>query len=578
MRPAELKPTAEQSVAIFHLSVKTLSRSAGRSATAAAAYRSATQITDLRTGEVHDYRRKAGVESALIILPEDAPAWAIDREQLWNAAEHSEKRKNSTVAREFEIALPDELSAEQREKLAHHFAKDLVEQHGCAADVCIHAPSEKGDHRNHHAHILLTTRRLVSEGFADKTREFDEANTGRAWVHKWRERFAVLQNEYLSAAGHDVRVDHRSHAARGLSEEPSRHLGPAATGYERRTSFPSRKRLRFEHEREITERLLSAQYEGELERENLEVDANIISLSSELAAALHERDERRRQESMGKPPELTPWGQARWQAIAKDQHDLQLAGLERDLSWPAWDLRDRLKDAFGETREWTDEKQISLKLQSLEAIMMADAGEQSVPMSQAFAEIMGLSPLRAGPDPKLSDLVFVAKKAAQYNFDQRQLELEQAQSNFNEFQALVRRRALQQKQLTQTVGGWQGDDHWQEWQRRVAKLKHFDPNERNGPVRTARIYVELLHQALQEHSAYELDWQALELEAIWQGLVMNREYEVARDIAEHSPMRITPESRVELSALVAAQERAMNPEPDPRDRGAEDDYGNEPGF
>ena len=110
-------------VAIFHLSVKTISRSAGRSSTAAAAYRAGVEITDERTGEIHDYRRKAGVESAELFLPDGAPEWATDRAKLWNAAEQSEKRKNSTVAREFEVALPSELSADQRRKLAHDFAR-----------------------------------------------------------------------------------------------------------------------------------------------------------------------------------------------------------------------------------------------------------------------------------------------------------------------------------------------------------------------------------------------------------------------------------------------------------------------
>ena len=215
-------------MAIYHLSVKTISRSAGRSATAAAAYRAGVEITDERTGEIHDYTRKGGVESAAIILPDDAPEWARDRAQLWNAAEQSEKRKNSTVAREFEIALPAELSPAEREKLAHDFARELVKRHGCAADVAIHAPGKEGDNRNHHAHILLSTRRLEADGFGEKTRELDSAKTGAAIITEWRERFAQLQNERLREAGHTVQVDHRSHAERGLDAEPTRHLGPAA--------------------------------------------------------------------------------------------------------------------------------------------------------------------------------------------------------------------------------------------------------------------------------------------------------------------------------------------------------------
>ena len=124
-------------MAIFHLSVKTISRSAGRTATAAAAYRAGARITDERTGEIHDYGRKRGIESATLIVPDNAPEWARDRHLLWNAAEQAERRRNSTVAREFEIALPAELSPEGRAELAHDFARRIVKTHRCAADVCI---------------------------------------------------------------------------------------------------------------------------------------------------------------------------------------------------------------------------------------------------------------------------------------------------------------------------------------------------------------------------------------------------------------------------------------------------------
>src|SRR3546814_7937045 len=97
-------------MASFHLAVKAIGRSAGRSATAAAAYRAGVEITDERTGLVHDYTRKQGVEHSELMLPTDAPEWAADRERLWNAAELAETRKNATVARGYEIALPVELS------------------------------------------------------------------------------------------------------------------------------------------------------------------------------------------------------------------------------------------------------------------------------------------------------------------------------------------------------------------------------------------------------------------------------------------------------------------------------------
>ena len=268
-------------MAVYHLSVKTIGRSAGRSATAAAAYRSGVEITDERTGEVHDYSRKSGVESATLVLPKDAPEWATHRAVLWNAAEQSETRKNSTVAREFEIALPSELSTEERQKLAHAFAREIVARHGCAADVAIHTPGREGDNRNHHAHILCTTRRLTPDGFGEKCRELDDRKTKA--VDQWRERFAELQNEHLERAGVAERVDHRSLKAQGIEREPTQHLGPAATGYERRTGEPSDNRIR--QEQQASER--SAQVElGQLERQGDAAADAIESIKAEMESTL----------------------------------------------------------------------------------------------------------------------------------------------------------------------------------------------------------------------------------------------------------------------------------------------------
>ena len=220
-------------MAIYHLSVKTISRTAGRTATAAAAYRAGVEITDERTGEIHDYTRKGGVVSTNLVLPADAPAWASDRAALWNAAELAEKRKNSTVAREFEIALPVELNAKERGELAMSFARELAERHKCAVDVAIHEPGKEGDNRNHHAHLLTTTRRLGKDGLGEKCRELDDQKTGE--VPRWRQRWGELANTALERAGHADRIDHRSHKDRGLMPEMATvHLGPAATAIARR--------------------------------------------------------------------------------------------------------------------------------------------------------------------------------------------------------------------------------------------------------------------------------------------------------------------------------------------------------
>lgn len=339
-------------VAIYHLSVKTISRSAGRSATAAAAYRAGVQITDERTGDLHDYSRRSGVESAELVLPVGAPVWASDRSALWNAAEQAEKRKNSTVAREFEIALPVELSPQERRELAVSFARELVERHGCAADVCIHAPGKEGDNRNHHAHVLLTTRRLGPEGLGEKTRELDEAKTGSKLITQWRERFASMQNERLQAAGLSVRVDHRTLADQGIDRTPTVHLGPAAVGYERRTGEVSRKREDWNLEAEASERLRLAHLDGEQERR--QIGESIIDLSHDLKGALalqkvrerwsvQELDEdiRRLDQRLGQRIELPRVADL----VELDPVVIQLGREQRELEATKQDLYRKLQEA-----------------------------------------------------------------------------------------------------------------------------------------------------------------------------------------------------------------------------------------
>ena len=289
MRPSGQNKGKRPLVAIYHLSVKPVSRSAGRSATAAAAYRAGCQIADERTGELHDYTRKGGVQSADIVLPEGAPVWATDRAKLWNAAELSEKRKDACVAREFEVALPAELSPAERRRLALDFAKDMATREGCAVDVAIHAPDREGDNRNHHAHILRTTRKVEADGLGAKLDTEKAGRNRKADLEAVRVRWVELTNERLRNNGIDARVDHRSLEAQGIDREPTRHLGPAATGYERRTGKASRRRLDFEQE--AAERLARAKEAGELERRNSEkLDRSILDLSGDIEAAKAERD------------------------------------------------------------------------------------------------------------------------------------------------------------------------------------------------------------------------------------------------------------------------------------------------
>ncbi|WP_283235236.1 MobQ family relaxase [Rudaea sp.] len=233
---------------MFHASLKVFSRSRGHAATAAAAYRAGAKIQDARTGTVHDYRHRKGVVSVHTFAPESAPAWASDFSAVWNAAERIETRKNAAVARELEIALPVELSTEQREALAADLSRFLVDRYGVAVTAAIHAPDTRGDDRNHHAHLLLSTRRLDAGGFTTKVRELDDRKTGPREVEALRAAVAALTNMHLERAGRPERVDHRTLTAQArsaedagdvaqairLTRQATRHAGKSATALGRR--------------------------------------------------------------------------------------------------------------------------------------------------------------------------------------------------------------------------------------------------------------------------------------------------------------------------------------------------------
>jgi Ti-type conjugative transfer relaxase TraA len=170
---------------------------------------------------------------------------------LWNAAEFAEKRKDARVAREFEIALPHELSAEQRLEAAREMAQELADRYGAAVDFAIHAPHEASDVRNHHAHLLMTTRQVTEDGLGDKTyleREnkwllAHDLPTTDMQLRDLRQRWEGIANERLAMAGLDIRIDHRSHMERGLEIAPTEHMGVHATQMERRGLDVSRARL-----------------------------------------------------------------------------------------------------------------------------------------------------------------------------------------------------------------------------------------------------------------------------------------------------------------------------------------------
>jgi Ti-type conjugative transfer relaxase TraA len=239
-------------MAIYHCSMKPVSRSGGRSAVAAIAYRTATRMVNERDGLVHDFTAKAGVVHTEIVLPDGSGAkWALDRSALWNAVEFAEKRKDARLAREFEVALPHELNAGERLALVRAFARDLADRHGAAVDFAIHAPGGDSDIRNSHAHVMMTTRKVEASGLGEKTlieRENKwllnhDLPTAQMQLREIRQTWETHANRALILAGHEVRIDHRSHLERGLEIEPTEHMGVHASEIDRRGGSVSRTRI-----------------------------------------------------------------------------------------------------------------------------------------------------------------------------------------------------------------------------------------------------------------------------------------------------------------------------------------------
>nr|WP_176704736.1 MobA/MobL family protein [Pseudomonas sp.]QBM91763.1 mobilization protein A [Pseudomonas sp.] len=243
-------------MSIYSASLKTISRSVGSSATAAAAYRLGEVIEDERTGECHDYTRRGGVEGTFAFAP--AGTAPLPAAKLWNAAEAAEGRKNSTVARELLIALPHDLDPDQRESLTRAIAAQVADRYGVAGSVGIHAPDAEGDQRNYHAHILFTTRSVDQDGkLGAKTRVLDDKKSGPAetiWIRKMVEQET---NAALEAAGVESRVDCRSlkdqraaalemgnlELAQELDRAPQTHEGPKVTDIRREAAREGREVL-----------------------------------------------------------------------------------------------------------------------------------------------------------------------------------------------------------------------------------------------------------------------------------------------------------------------------------------------
>lgn len=206
--------------------VQIIKRSDGKSAVAAAAYRSAQTLYEESTGRTHSYVHKKDVISTEILAPAQAPVWVSDPDQLWNRAVGAERQFNGQVAREVRIALPRELTQEQNIALARSFAQYFANQ-GMVAHVFVH---DKGD-GNPHSHIMLTMRPLDGDNFSKrKNRDWNKTEI----FLEWRKEYERLTNEYLKRYGHKERIDVRSYAEQGIDRIPTIHLGAAAHRMEQR--------------------------------------------------------------------------------------------------------------------------------------------------------------------------------------------------------------------------------------------------------------------------------------------------------------------------------------------------------
>ena len=263
-------------MAIYHLHAQVISRSAGRSAVAASAYRAGVRLVSDRDGLIHDYTRKSGISFSAMLAPEGAPAWVLDRAQLWDRVEAAENRRDAQLCRELDIALPVELSNEAKRELITGWVQRELVALGMVAQIDGH----NWNSDNPHAHVMLTMRPIEGDGFGKKAREWNSADL----LTHLRASWAEAANAALAAAGQDARIDHRTLAAQGIQREPSPHLGPKASGYEARTGLPS-------NVRQLREAANAPR--AALAVEIQQAEASVIELEAQLSAL--EREQRQQQ-------------------------------------------------------------------------------------------------------------------------------------------------------------------------------------------------------------------------------------------------------------------------------------------
>ena len=169
----------------------------------------------------HDYTHKQDVAHTEILLPENAPAWMADREKLWNAVEANEKRKDAQLAREFNFALPRELTTRTKYYARSGICKRDVCDKGMVADLCIHNDKQPDGQFHPHAHVMLTMREVTEDGFGKR---FARGTIRPCCFHGGKSG-RRMANSILALHGHDLRIDHRTLAEQGISLEPQHKIG-----------------------------------------------------------------------------------------------------------------------------------------------------------------------------------------------------------------------------------------------------------------------------------------------------------------------------------------------------------------
>ena len=293
-------------MAIFHCQIKIISRGKGKTATAAAAYRSGTKIVDDEFGETHDYTRKGGVVFSEILLCVNAPSKYSDRQTLWNEVQKIEKQKNAQLCREVEVALPIEFPRDEQIEVVREYIKKNFTDKGMIADWSLHDKSDG----NPHAHILLTMRPLKQNGEWGAKRKDSYAlddngnripvidpKTGKQKIgargrkmwerisiqstdwndqtkaEEWRKSWADICNEHLKGQAH---IDHRSYARQGKEQLPMLHESYAARKIVKRGGYSyiieyNEQVRKFNRERELIDKGI-AEVQNELKQLEQEKD------------------------------------------------------------------------------------------------------------------------------------------------------------------------------------------------------------------------------------------------------------------------------------------------------------------